>query len=144
MSLVPVVSPLVITCFRWTMHLQRRRHWKIKDCPEPVGMCLQTRSGRQGIFSESIFLFRKNAAFTSEPLFHSFNALNVRIGPIVRRVRNPSIGNVHIYPCDFAGYQNELLCTYSQTDSEYRWLRGCLGRVQRRLFFRCRVYAVRN
>ena len=102
------------------------------------------------------FLVQKNC-FTSEPVFHcyqrsfpvfdmpAFNRLtNVRIGPIVRRVRNLSIRNVHTYSCDSAEYQNELLCTYSQTASVYQWFRRCLGRVQRRLFFRCRVYVVCN
>ena len=91
------------------------------------------------------FLVQKKA-FTSEPVFHccqrplpvfdmaAFNRLtNVRIGPIVRRVRNPPMRNAHIYPYDSAGYQNELLCTYSQTASVYRWFRRCLGRLQRRL-----------
>ena len=72
----------------------------------------------------------------SFPVFDmpAFNRLaNVTIGPIVRRVRNPSIRNANIYPYDSAGYQNELLCTYSQTASVYRWSRRCLGRLQRRL-----------
>ena len=102
------------------------------------------------------FLVQKKA-FTSEPVFHccqrsfpvfdmpTFNRLtNVRIGPIVRRVRNLPIRNAHIYPCDLPGYQIELLCTYSQTTSVDRWFRRCLGRLQRRLFCRCRVYAVCN
>ena len=91
------------------------------------------------------FLVQKKA-FTSEPVFHccqrpfpvfdmpAFNRLtNVRIGPIIRRVRNLPIRNAPIYPYDSAGYQNELLCTYSQTASVYRWFRRCLGRLQRRL-----------
>ena len=39
----------------------------------------------------------------------AFNRLtNVRIGPILRRVRNLPIRNAHTYPYDSAGYQNEL------------------------------------
>ena len=41
---------------------------------------------------------------------------HARIGPIVRRVRNPPIRIAYIYPCDSAGCRNELLCTNSQTD----------------------------
>ena len=40
-------------------------------------------------------------------------------------VRNQPIINSHIYPCDSAGNQNELLCTNSQTDytngQDYAW-----------------------
>ena len=51
----------------------------------------------------------------------TFNRLaHVRIGPFVRRVRNPRIRNAHIYPCDSAGYQNELLRTNSRTGYTHR------------------------
>ena len=40
---------------------------------------------------------------------------HITIEPIMRCVRNPPIKNAHIYPCNYAGYQNELWCTHSQT-----------------------------
>ena len=40
---------------------------------------------------------------------------HITIGPIVRCVRNPPIKNAHIYPCNYAGYQNELWCTHLHT-----------------------------
>ena len=88
-------------------------------------------------FFQRIFLLREKA-FKFELFFHCFERFlptfffkfwhiwlsfevkdrhaHVRIGPIMRRVRNPPIRNAHICPCDSAGYQNELLCTNSQTD----------------------------
>ena len=40
-------------------------------------------------------------------------------------MRKPPIRNAHICPCDSAGYQNELLCTNSQTDYKwFWWVRG--------------------
>ena len=59
---------------------------------------------------------------------------HARIGPIVRRVRNPPIRIAYIYPCDSAGCQNELLCTNSQTDYIDGFeFRQRVGRLQRRL-----------
>ena len=57
---------------------------------------------------------------------------DVRIRPLVRRVRNPPIRNVHICPCDSAGYYNEFLCTNSQTDY-VTGLDERVGQQQRRL-----------
>ena len=122
MSLVPVVSPAAI-----------RRHWMENQRLSGTSRNVFTNKFRpsRSIFFK-YFLVQKRA-FTSEPVFHcqrsfpvfdmpAFNRLtNVRIRPIMRRVRNPPIRNAHIYPYDSAGYQNELLCTYSQTLSVYRW-----------------------
>ena len=53
---------------------------------------------------------------------------HITIEPIVRCVRNPPIKNAHTYPCNYAGYQNELWSTHSQTvytnDLDNAWV-GC-------------------
>ena len=59
---------------------------------------------------------------------------HARIGPIVRRIRNPPIRIAYIYPCDSAGCRNEFLCTNSQTDYIDGFeFRQRVGRLQRRL-----------
>ena len=157
MSLVPVVSPLVITffldgqCIR--SDLETLENQRLSGTSRNV-FTNTFRPSRNILLK--YFLVQKHC-FTSELVFHycqrsfpvfdmpAFNRLtNVRIGPIVRRVRNLPIRDAHTYSCDSVGYQNELLCTYSQTASVYRRFRRCLGRVQGRLFFRCRLYVVCN
>ena len=79
---------------------------------------------------KAIFFFRKKAFTVQTALsFFTVNALvrrqlpsvdmsmpnrhaHVRIGPIW----DPPIKDTRICPCDSTGYQNELLCTKSQTD----------------------------
>ena len=48
------------------------------------------------------------------------------------------IRNDHVYPCDSDGYQNELLCTNSQTEYTNKWSRWCVGQLQ------CRLVDCRN
>ena len=114
---------------------------------------LQTHSGLEGILSNYMYLSVQEEGFpvwTSLLLFTvcqppsvNFNMPNlsptithIRIGPIVRRV--PPIKNDHVYPCDSAGYQNELLCTNSQTEYTNKWSRWCVGQLQ------CRLIDCRN
>ena len=112
---------------------------------------LPTHSGLEGILSNYMYLSVQEEGFpvwTSLLLFTvcqppsvNFNVPNlsptithIRIGPIVRRV--PPIKNDHVYPCDSAGYQNELLCTNSQYTN--KWSRWCVGQLQ------CRLIDCRN
>ena len=53
-------------------------------------------------------------------------------------VRNLPITNAHICLCDSAEYQNELLCTNSQTEYTNKWSRWCVGQLQ------CRLVDCRN
>ena len=105
------------------MHLQH--YWKMlgnqsanlktylasKQFPQSIFLC--SEEGFE--VRTAISLFTVNAAYGCAQL--SCTRKNWANREVYKKlVRNPPIRNAHIYPCNSAGHQNELLRTNLQTD----------------------------
>lgn len=95
---------------------------------------LQSFSGLEGIFS-NLFFFVQDEGFEVRSALSLFTINAVCYLPSVDisnlpqpswardhenwTLRIPPVRNAHVYRCDSAEYQNELVCTNSQTDYTY-------------------------